>query len=255
MLSYVPAVFLARLLPLHDRGTIAYWTFLVLVSLGAALVIRAATGRRPVGALLLALGLVVAVLVLDVVTGARLQLSGAFGYSATIGIRVAGYGNVAYAMLGAAAILTGALLAHRFPDRRGALLGCPVMAVALVVDVAPFWGSDVGGVLSLVPAFGATAVMLLGIRIRLTWRAAAIGAAVAVIAAGAITALDLSRPADARTHLGRLAQQVADQGLAVREGPRSPARWIPNLGTWSSSEWRLVLLAAVLFLQVHRALA
>ena len=76
----------------------------MLVSLGAALVIRAATGRRPVGALLLALGLVVAVLVLDVVTGARLQLSGAFGYSATIGIRVAGYGNVAYAMLGAAAI-------------------------------------------------------------------------------------------------------------------------------------------------------
>ena len=33
-IAYVPAVFLARLLPLHERGTSAYWAFLVVVSLG-----------------------------------------------------------------------------------------------------------------------------------------------------------------------------------------------------------------------------
>ena len=246
-IAYVPAVFLARLLPLHERGTFAYWMFLVVVSLGVALVIRAAVRRRPVDALLLALGLVVAVLVLDVVTGARLQLSSAFGYSATIGIRVAGYGNIAYAMLGAAAILVSALLAHRFPGGRGAWAGCGVMAIALVVDVAPFWGSDVGGILSLVPAFGVTAVMLLGIRFRLSWRAVAIGAVVTVVALSALTALDMSRPADARTHLGRLAQQVADQGISPFVN--TIARKVDaNLDTWSSSEWRLVLFATVLFL-------
>ena len=100
--------------------------------------------------------------------------------------------------------------------------------------------------LSLVPAFGVTAVMLLGIRVRLSWRVAAIAAAVTVVVLAALTAFDLSRPADARTHLGRLAQQVADQGISPFVD--TVARKVDaNLDTWSSSEWRLVLLATVLF--------
>ena len=56
----------------------------------------------------------------------------------------------------------------------------------------------------------------------------------------------MSRPADARTHLGRLAQQVADQGISPFVN--TIARKVDaNLDTWSSSEWRLVLVATVLF--------
>ncbi|HEX5588421.1 MAG TPA: hypothetical protein VFZ17_13995, partial [Acidimicrobiia bacterium] len=246
-LAYIPAVYLARLLPLYDVGTAAYWAFLVATSLGLAVVARVAARRRAADGLLVMLAVMVAVLVIDVLTGARLQLSSAFGYSATVGIRVAGFGNIAYAVLGSAAVLLAGLLAHRIGGRRGALVASAVMGIALLADVAPFWGSDVGGVLSLVPAFGVTALMLLGIRIRLTWRATAIAATATVVALAALTALDLSRPADARTHLGRLAQQVADQG--VSPFANTIARKVDaNLGTWSTSEWRWVLAVAVVFL-------
>jgi hypothetical protein len=246
LLCYLPLVFLARVLPLHEGGALPYWAFLVVSSLVGAVVIRLATRRRGADAALVALALIVVVLVLDVVTGARLQLSSAFGYSATVGIRVAGYGNIAYALLGAAAVLGSAMLAHRLGGRRGAVAGCAVMAVALLADVAPFWGSDVGGVLSLVPAFGITAVMLLGLRIRLTWRSTAIAFGATLLVLAAVTAFDLTRPADARTHLGRFAQEVADRG--VSRFTNTISRKIDaNLDTWSTSEWRIALVVTVLF--------
>lgn len=263
LLCFVPAVYLARLFPLHEVATAWYWVFLVVTSFVAAIAIRAATGARAADGALAALALIAGVLVLDVLTGAHLQLSSAFGYSATVGIRVAGYGNVAYAMLAASAVLTSGLLAHRVGGRRGAVAGCAVMGVALVADVAPFWGSDVGGILSLVPAFGVTAVLLLGVRVRLTWRTTAIAAGATLLVLAALTAFDLSRPADARTHLGRFAEQVADQG--VSRFTNTIARKVDaNLDTWSTSEWRLTLFAALLFIghlawwrraQVRRLLA
>ncbi len=246
LLCYPPFVYLARLFPLHESGVGTYWMFLVVSSLLGAVVIRLVTRRRAVDAALVALALIAGVLILDVLTGARLQLSSAVGYSATVGIRVAGYGNIAYALLGAAAILVSALAAHRLGGRRGALVACTVMVIALAADVAPFWGSDVGGVLSLVPAFGVTALMLRGIRIRLTWRSTAIAVGATVLALAAVTAFDLSRPADARTHLGRLAQQVADQGVS-RLTNTINRKIDANLDTWSSSEWRFALVVTVLF--------
>jgi hypothetical protein len=247
VLAYVPAVFLARLFPLHDQGTFVYWLFLLGASILLALVALLFTRRDPHEALMVLLGVIVAVLVLDVLTGARLQLSSAFGYSATVGIRVAGYGNVAYAMLGAAAILGGGLLAHRVGGRRGALLASLVMLMALVADVAPFWGSDVGGVLSLVPAFGVTAAILFGIRVHLSWRIAVIATSVTAIVLAILTAFDLSRPADSRTHLGRLAQQVIDEGITPFTDTIH-RKLDANLATWSASEWRLVFVPAVAFL-------
>jgi hypothetical protein len=247
VLAYVPAVFLARLLPLHEVGTPAYWAFLLVVSAALALLARAVARGDTANALLVVLAMIVGVLVLDVMTGARLQLSSAFGYSATIGIRVAGYGNIAYAILGGAAILLAALVAHRVGGRRGAVAGSLVMLVALVADVAPFWGSDVGGVLSMVPAFGVTIALLFGIRLRLTWRSVVIAGTATVLALAAVTAVDLSRPADARTHLGRLAQQVADEGIGPFTGTIG-RKLDANLESWSSSEWRFVLLACVVFL-------
>ena len=58
--------------------------------------------------------------------------------------------------------------------------------LVVFVDGAPFWGSDVGGILSLVPAFGLTAVLMLGLRVRLktvVW--GVVGLVVALAAFGA----------------------------------------------------------------------
>jgi hypothetical protein len=246
VIAYLPAAYLARLIPFYEHARIEYWAFLLVVSLAIAVVAHAVARRRRDDAVLLVLGFVVAVLVVDVVTGARLQLSSAFGYSAAVGIRVAGLGNVAYAILGACAVLLAGLLARRLGGLLGALAATAMMGVVLLVDVAPFWGSDVGGVLSLVPAFGVVALGLLGVRVRLTWRATAIAGGVTAAALVALTALDLSRPADARTHLGRLAQQIADRGVTPLAD--TVARKIDaNLQTWTTTEWRIALVLSVLF--------
>ena len=71
----------------------------------------------------------------------------------------------------------------------------------MVADGAPPWGSDVGGVLSLVPGFGLLLLLCAGAR--LSWqRLGAIGGgAVALVLLFALA--DYSRPAAQQTHLGR----------------------------------------------------
>jgi hypothetical protein len=98
--------------------------------------------------------------------------------------------------------------------------------------------------LSMTPAFLVTALMLLEIRIR--WRTvlAMIGAAVVVVALAA--AIDLTRPARDRTHLGRLITNVRERGLSEITGVigRKLSR---NLDTWTSSNWRLMVLMGFVF--------
>jgi hypothetical protein len=89
--------------------------------------------------------------------------------------------------------------------RRAAVAG--VVAGGVVVDGAPSWGSDVGGVLALVPAGVLLVLLATGARVswaRLTGAAAAGAAVVALLAT-----LDALRPAAEQSHLGRFALQVA----------------------------------------------
>ncbi len=69
-------------------------------------------------------------------------------------------------------------------------------------------GADVGGVLSMVPAFGVTALVLAGRRVRLLELAGLAAAAGAVVLAFAF--VDVARPAGSRTHLARLAEHLVD---------------------------------------------
>ena len=74
-----------------------------------AAVCRVLGGRGPYLPLGLALAATVALHVLDLLAGARLELNSVFGYSATVGIRVAGQGNITFAQLTAAVLLLGGL--------------------------------------------------------------------------------------------------------------------------------------------------
>src|SRR5262249_9206332 len=123
----------------------------------------------------------------------------------------AGFGNPAYAAYSAAALLAACLLAHRVGGRRGFRIAAALLAVALVIDVAPMWGSDVGGILSMVPAYAVTLVLLAGRRIRIR-TVVIIGGAIAAVGAIA-AAIDLSRPREDRTHLGRYLTRVQDRGI------------------------------------------
>ena len=127
-----------------------------------------ATRRRPVVAVLAGLGTVVALHLVDLVTGAHLEWNTVFGYSATIGIRFVGQGNMTFSQLTAAAVLFAGLLAWQVPTRRGVRIAVALLAVTVIVMGAPFWGNDFGGAVAAAPGFALLAWLLLGHELR--WR-------------------------------------------------------------------------------------
>lgn len=147
-------------------------------------------------------GFTAGVLMLDLVTGAHLQMSSVAGYSPLVAGRFAGIGNVAFGVLAASALLATAALTRRL----WAVAAVGVLVVA--VDGAPPWGSDVGGVLALVPAFVLLGLLLSDRRVT-WWKLLGAGAAGAVVVT-AFALADWSRSEADRTHLGRFVQDVAD---------------------------------------------
>jgi hypothetical protein len=104
----------------------------------------------------------------------------------------------------------------------------------------------------MVPAFGITAVLMLGWRVR--WRTVLWCIAGVVVAIGGFTALDVSRPPDSRTHLARLVLRIHDRGIGdfmvILQRKLSD-----NLGSLTHSVWGFILpivLVLVLWL-VRRA--
>ena len=185
----------------------------LLVVLVAALVAVTARARRsplsPLGWLLAATS---ALIVVDVATGARLQSASILGYSPHTAGRFYGLGNTGFAALGSTAILAAVLHLASAPRRREALAAVAALwALVVVVDAAPDLGDDVGGVLTLVPVMVLAFAALAGRRLTRGVLLAAGAATLALLAAA--TTVDVLRPPEARTHLGRFAADLAQNGL------------------------------------------
>jgi hypothetical protein len=167
--------------------------------------------RSPLDRLGAVAGVTLAVVVGDLALGERLQLNAVFGNSPIVAGRFAGLGNLAFSILGAAAVVLATVVVHKTgPGRRGLALAAALFAAVVVVDGAPSLGSDVGGVLALVPGFALTWVLLSGRRAG--WRVLLAAALGGVVALGLFLAVDLARPEESRTHLARLVESVADEG-------------------------------------------
>jgi hypothetical protein len=180
----------------------------VIAAAGAsiALGLDALTGRSRFGLAAAVGAITTAVIAVDLLVGGPLEIFTMNGYSPLVAGRFEGIGNVAFAVFGGAAVLLAAGLFARFGLRGLGVAGAAVVAI----DGGPPWGSDVGGVLSLVPALVLLAFMLGGITV--SW-ARALGT---VIAAAALVALlgviDYARPPDHQTHLGRFIGRVLHGG-------------------------------------------
>jgi hypothetical protein len=238
VLAFAPATFLARLLPLDQAGFVPYWAYLVAVSIALGWLYHRAGRSNPVDALIVALLVMVVLLVGDVLLGSHLQFNSALGYSPTVAGRFVGFSNPAYAAMAASSVLVAPLLARRAGGRRGACLAIALLAVAIIVDGMPFWGSDVGGILSMVPAFAITSVLILGRKVR--WRTVLWSVIGLVAAVAVFTGLDLSRSPERRTHLGRLVERIDERGLGdfivVLE-----RKLTDNLATLTHSVWGFML--------------
>jgi hypothetical protein len=253
LLGFLAATFLAGLLPFYRYGAGPYWLFLFGVGLAIALLSWFTTDRAGVTTLIVALSVVVGIIVVDVATGARLQFNTVFGYSPTVAGRYAGLGNLGYSQLAAGTVLLAGLVAYRVAGRKGVGLAIALMVMAIVIDGAPFFGSDVGGVLSMVPAYAVTATLLLGWKIR--WRLVALYGAATLVVLALFAAIDLSRPVDKRTHLGRLVQSGEGQGGFHAVTTVLQRKLSQNTGILFSSIWTIMLpivLAGIAYL-IYRA--
>jgi len=244
-----PAVmYLSGLLPYGPFTTGGFG----LVILGASLLVALAAGTlRLVDPLLPPFAVAafcLLVLLVDVVTGAHLQINTVFGYSPIVAGRFAGYGNQAFALVGICTLVVATagweLWERRWPGTpRAARLATLLVLFAVVVVLvgAPPWGSDVGGVLAAVPAFAVCTLLLMGRRIRLR-TAVTIGVA-SVAALGAFALIDLARPDESRTHLGRFVGRVLDgEALIILQRKLST-----NINILTSTVWSLTIPVALLF--------
>lgn len=158
------------------------------------------------------------VLAADVVTGARLQLDSLLGYSPLDAGRFNGLGNVGFAFLSTGMLLAATGLAdtltRRGHSRRTAAVAVGALGLAAVVVVGwPGWGNDAGGALALLPGVALLTLMVAGVRARSRKAAAAAVGAVAALSVAlvvSLAALDLLRPPERRTHLGRFAAQLIE---------------------------------------------
>ena len=249
VMSFPVATYLAGALPADRLGVPGY--IAVLVTMTVAIVAAAAFVDDLLDRVLVVTALTTLVIAADVMTGARLQINTIFGYSPIVAGRFAGIGNVAYAVLGVAALLTVALVAERTRASRPAVLGgAALLLLIVVVDGAPQFGSDVGGVLSLVPAFAITLLLLMGKRPRPVTIAAIAGAVLVLL--GLFLVADLARPPSRQTHLARTWSDITERGWAsLAQVVERKAR--ANIRVFSSTIWTYFVppaLAALAFLLV-----
>jgi hypothetical protein len=261
--------FLSGLVPYAALGLVGYPVAFFAAAAVLAGAAWAACRRRASGAdqgstaapLLLA-GLLLAILVVDVAVGGPLQIDTVFGYSPIVAGRFAGYGNLAFGLLAMSAIVVGTGAwgwgrprrgdvdteepeRRRPGDRRRTAAVASLFAVTILAIGLPWFGTDVGGVLSAVPAFLVTLAVLRGSA--LGWRrlAAMAGATLGMMAA--FGAVDLLRPPASRTHLGRFLARIGEPGAggAVTVIERKIAS---NLSILTSSLWTVVIPVAIAFL-------
>ena len=249
-------------------GLASWWRFPApLAALVAATVVvtaivaalAALVPRRPVWfAPGVVAGITFIVLTLDALVGTPLNRASPLGSAPTFGARFYGFGNPTFSVYAVAGVMLAAALAQalvRQGRRVAAAVTVAVIAlVAMVIDVWPTLGADLGGGLVLVPAFVVLGLAASGARLTLRRFVGVAAAGVGLVAV--IGVVDWLRPAAQRSHLGRFVGQVVDgeawttiarkAGYALRSVLGGVPVWITVL---------LLVLAAVPLLGTARARA
>jgi hypothetical protein len=219
--------FLVQLVPWWRWGTAAYAGLIAGGSAAIGAVVVALGRRHRIAALLAVPALTAVVLVADQLAGAPLDLSAPMGDNPLVAGRFHGMGNMAFALMAAAALFCAGVLAGRAatPRARIAIVGV-VGVIALAVDALPSYGDDFGGLLALLPAVVLLAALVAGLRV--TWRRVVLVAGLTLVVAAAVGGLDAARPPDRRTHIGRFVADLVHGHL----DPVADRKWRAMLGSF-----------------------
>jgi hypothetical protein len=213
IIAYPLGTYLATPIEANAIGT--PWFVASLIAIDLALVALVSfTIRSPLDRVLALTAATIFLFILDLTFLDALQLNAVFGNDPIVAGRFTGLGNIAFAILGTTSLLTGALMVNRWGDRSWVFWAVGALfAVTVIVDGAPALGSDVGGIISLVPVLSITFLLLLGKRP--TVRTILIAVVAGVVALVLFLLVDLSRPPESRTHLGRLFEDIRARGFDV----------------------------------------
>jgi len=230
-----PLVFLAAG-ALHIYNTLFTALFMTVVSLAAAGALH--RWVRDLRLIFAVIGATALVLSLDVLAGVPLLRHSIFSYDPIAGIRFYGFGNEsAGALIGTALLGVFALLDY-FKASRWWLLPAGLFFLVLVVlDGAPMWGADFGGILAGLAGYG---IALLKARGAITRRILIAAAITALVIFAALIVYNLAVPPDSQSHFGHAITQAREYGAgslldtAVR-------KWSMNLYLMQSSWWALAL--------------
>ncbi|MGH9112482.1 MAG: hypothetical protein ACRDZN_09350, partial [Acidimicrobiales bacterium] len=249
VLGVVPATFLVGRIDALRSDTASYAAGVVALAAIVAAAAVLAERRWPGSGVIVAVGAIVGLVAIDVAVGAPLQVNTAFGYSVAVAGRFVGLGNLAFALFGSAAIVLAALIVDR-AGRRALGFALALLAVVLLLEGLPMLGADVGGVVSMVPGFGVTALLLSGRRVG--WReAVALGLATAAILL-VFAFIDAARPDEVHTHLARFAEHVID-GRWSTFFKSIGRRWQASLGGAELAGW-ITVAALMVAAGVYAAL-
>ena len=205
--------YLAGLLPQERLGALGVLAVVALLD-GMLIMVAYASARSALDRLLVVASFTWIVLVLDLITGARLQINTLWGYNPIGAGRFYGVGNIGFAVLTAVGLITATLLVQRARRSKVSLAtAAGLFVVTVLVDAAPMFGADVGGVISLVPGLLLAWALLAGRRLSAALIAVAVVAALLSLAA--FLSWDLSRPLEAQTHLARLYRNTLAAGPNV----------------------------------------
>lgn len=213
IVAFPIAAYFSTPLPAHELRLVGLVPVIVGIDF-AVVAIASVLIKEPLDRLMAIALATVAVIVVDLALGGRLQFNSVFGNDPIVAGRFAGLGNIGFAILGVATLLAAALIAHRFDDRPWVTPAIVTLfATAVVADGAPQLGSDVGGVIALVPAMVITGMLVSGRRPN--WRVVVLGLLGSLVMLGVFLAIDLARPVDEQTHLGRFYTDVRARGASV----------------------------------------
>jgi hypothetical protein len=165
----------------------------------------------------LCLATVIALLI-DTISGGHLQRFSVLSYDPMGGARFYGIGNEYMGVMMGATIIGVSLLVTRLKKRLTVqyLLAGALFLSVLVVLGAPWWGSNFGGFVASLIAFGYTFLRLFGIRVRP--KNILVGLIIIGLLCGGVFVLDFMRPLEMRSHFGQFAFAVQTSGLtAVKE--------------------------------------
>ncbi|WP_433248523.1 hypothetical protein ACQPYK_00670 [Streptosporangium sp. CA-135522] len=250
------ATFLAQLVPWWSLPAPMAWVIVTIFGIACAIAAVAFAGpwrSHVLGPLTVVAGITSVALLIDVMTGSRLQVNAVTGYEPVTGGRFYGFSNIAFAVYSAGTILALAGIAQWLISRGRrtlALMLCTAYGLfAVFADGWPAWGADFGGVPAFLVGVAVFVILLSGNRVSPV-KLGLVGLAGALLI-GVIAVADWLKPAAQRTHLGAFVQQVLDGEAWTVIGRKLGAMVGVTVGNWSLTLLSLVALA-FLFLVLDR---